>query len=1025
MAKAGLEARLRRQRGETPPPRQRRDIGRNERADVLSSRAMPGRLPFALLPGFCAWALAVSAQDLPSSTYTTTDGLPHDIVIRLVQDRRGFLWAGGPAGVARFDGERFAVYGQADGLDVATGTNALRTGAPDELWIATNGAGIFRFDLASRDSATRFTQVRVGDSRATNRVNTLAVQPDGLIWAGTDAGLLIGRPGQAFHRIALPLPEGQSQDGVQISSVFLHQSGVWVGTLDGTYVCRSAPEAACVRGPRIRARMIVPDREGRLWMATPDGIHIVRPGAGGSVSDPPDVLAIGTSVTRLFIGSDGVLASTEDGRVLLVAGHALRELFRCDESVRIYDVIEDATRNLWIGTTRGLVAVRLFSARDGLRTPYLLALRRDAGGQVYVQTENYWLHRIEAEQLTSVRLRLPAGVRPSIWSGTAILVDRTGDVWLGTARGLFRYTRPAYARDRVVEVTPASTYTTADGLAGNHVSEIFEDSAGDLWIATMPAGPDTLTVWRRQHRHFERLGRAAGLPPFNQPTAFMEDRSGSIWARLREGGIIRVRDNRADVFGEAHGVPTQVTASLIDRQGRLWLGGQGSLARVADVAADVIRVTTTVHDVGRSPRHMLQDRTGRLFVGTFDGLQAVDSEGHGVRRISSFEGLPRGSVDALVEDRDGSLLLIVGRTLARLTPSSVVAARSPPRCLLSSVQVAGRALSLPDAGLERVEVPDISPGQNHIEVEFLGLSPRLGEPLSYEYRLRGISDGWTRARDRRVTYAGLAAGRYTFEARAAGADGQSMSSVATLSFRVLPPWYQRWWFLSAALAASLLLVYLVHRARLGAAIRTERLRSRIATDLHDDIGASLSQISILAELARRRAGTVEARVAEPLASIATTSRDLVDAMSDIVWAVNPRTDSLADLTRRMHRFAEETLGGADIALEFSGPQGDADLRIGADVRRELYLILKESVNNIARHSGASRAWVAFALIRQELRLVITDDGRGFDPGARVDGNGLASMRKRAAAFGGTLDIDSGPGRGTQVRLTASLRHLAD
>jgi signal transduction histidine kinase len=313
---------------------------------------------------------------------------------------------------------------------------------------------------------------------------------------------------------------------------------------------------------------------------------------------------------------------------------------------------------------------------------------------------------------------------------------------------------------------------------------------------------------------------------------------------------------------------------------------------------------------------------------------------------------------------------------------------------------------------------ELSPSENQIEVEFTGLSPRLGEPLQYEHRLSGASDAWTRAADRRVVYAGLGPGRYTLEARVSGSD-QSRSAPAIVSFRVLPPWYERWWFLALVVSALLLGAYSAHRVQLAHALRTERLRSRIATDLHDDIGASLSQISILAEVARRRAG--ETAAVAPLASIADTSRDLVDSMSDIVWAVNPRTDSLSDLTHRMHRFAEETLGAADIALTFSAPPDDIHLKLGADLRRELYLILKESVNNIARHSGASAAVVRPSLARHQLRLEIADNGRGFDPGVPADGNGLASMRKRAAAFGGAFDIDSTPGHGTRVSLTASLR----
>jgi signal transduction histidine kinase len=237
---------------------------------------------------------------------------------------------------------------------------------------------------------------------------------------------------------------------------------------------------------------------------------------------------------------------------------------------------------------------------------------------------------------------------------------------------------------------------------------------------------------------------------------------------------------------------------------------------------------------------------------------------------------------------------------------------------------------------------------------------------------------------------------------------------------VIPPWYRQWWFLTACAAALVALTYTGHRTRLAQVVRTEQLRSRIATDLHDDVGASLSQIAILAEVTRRRAGSADGSITQPLAAIATTSRDLVDAMSDIVWAVNPRTDSLADLTRRMRRFADETLDAVDVALDFSAPPEDVELKLGADLRREIYLILKESVTNIARHSGASKARVELQLIRHELRLSIADNGHGFDTNASFDGNGIASMRKRVAQLGGDLSISSAPGFGTHVTLSVML-----
>jgi len=210
--------------------------------------------------------------------------------------------------------------------------------------------------------------------------------------------------------------------------------------------------------------------------------------------------------------------------------------------------------------------------------------------------------------------------------------------------------------------------------------------------------------------------------------------------------------------------------------------------------------------------------------------------------------------------------------------------------------------------------------------------------------------------------------------------------------------------------------------RVAQLLRVERVRARISTDLHDDIGASLSQIEILAEVRRQRmrhdrpANAPEPAAAEPLERIAETSRGLVDSMSDIVWAINPEVDSLADLVHRMRRFVEDTLGAGDIDVTFRAPESKVDLKLGADLRREIFLILKESVTNIAKHARATRVAIDFENSGRRLWLRISDNGQGFDPAEATDGHGVASMRRRVAALGGRLTIDSAQGRGTTITL---------
>jgi signal transduction histidine kinase len=270
-----------------------------------------------------------------------------------------------------------------------------------------------------------------------------------------------------------------------------------------------------------------------------------------------------------------------------------------------------------------------------------------------------------------------------------------------------------------------------------------------------------------------------------------------------------------------------------------------------------------------------------------------------------------------------------------------------------------------------------------------------------------------------VSYANLGAGKYRFLVRAVNAAGVSSSSPAIISFSILPPIWQRWWFLMFATVLILLVAHRVHKYRLAQALKLERVRTRIATDLHDDIGSSLSQVSVLSEVIGRRVKSDPA-VAEPLATIGSVSRELVDSLNDIVWAINPRRDHLSDLAQRMRRFASDIFTARNIDFSFTAPRTNHDLKVGADMRRDVFLIFKESVNNIVRHSHCSRADITFDVNDGILKLIVSDNGHGLNGKQNGEGNGLFSMRQRAANLGGSFEAISNRGSGTTVRLEVPL-----
>jgi signal transduction histidine kinase len=325
-------------------------------------------------------------------------------------------------------------------------------------------------------------------------------------------------------------------------------------------------------------------------------------------------------------------------------------------------------------------------------------------------------------------------------------------------------------------------------------------------------------------------------------------------------------------------------------------------------------------------------------------------------------------------------------------------------------------------GEAEIALLDLSPQSNQLQIDFVALGFAAGEGLRYQYRLEGAGQDWSPLTEQRtVNFANLAAGGYRLLVRAVNADGVMSDPPATFSFTIQRPFWQRWWFLTLVAVMVGLAAYALYRYRLTRLLELERVRTRIASDLHDDIGANLTRIAILSEVAHSHLHDEKASIENPLSSIAQISRESVASMGDIVWAINPRRDHLIDLIQRMRRLASEVFAGRRIEYEFRAPESEDELRLGADVRRDVFLVFKEAVTNTARHAGCSNVEIELRVERSSIVLTVHDDGRGFDTKASTEGNGLLSMKRRAASLGGDLQVSSIEGKGTQISLKVPFR----
>lgn len=318
----------------------------------------------------------------------------------------------------------------------------------------------------------------------------------------------------------------------------------------------------------------------------------------------------------------------------------------------------------------------------------------------------------------------------------------------------------------------------------------------------------------------------------------------------------------------------------------------------------------------------------------------------------------------------------------------------------------------------------LGPGEGRLRIAYFA----AGERLRYQYRLAGAEQGWSPpTEERAVTYAALRPGVYRFDVRAVTEDGRADATAAIVRFTVLPPFWRRPWFAALVAVTAMALAYAAHRNRLARVLAVERVRTRIATDIHDYIGASLSRIAILGELVKRDVEGTHAEAGRLASEIATSARGLLEAAGDIVWSIDPSRDELADLAARVRAFGADLLEADGVAWQVDLTESAAHVRLDPEKRRHLFLAVKEALHNVARHAHATRATVSFRLEGRALQVEVRDDGRGFTEEVggpsppRRGGHGLPSVRARAEALGGRLVILSRPGEGTLLRLEAPLR----
>ncbi len=989
---------------------------------------------------------------------TTKDGLSQDIVTSVIEDSRGFMWFGTEDGLNRYDGYSIRTY-KNNPLDSTTiAGNSIGPMLVDNqgrLWISSNGLNLYdertdRFirnvwspsdpfslpndhvtalcrdsggsiwagtdeGLARLDSRTgkwtRYKHDALNEaSLSASAVRALLVDGRGTIWIGTENGLdRYDASSDRFVRFLYLRNGAKEKDRRFVQSIFEGGDGmIWLGT-NGSGLIRFDPRTSVTKRftyvPHSRNApadniifAIEADHLGRLWIGHFGGLDIFDPSTETfdhykQSRDEPDAI-IGDRVYAIYADTKKAMwLGTYHGGVDRFDPHrhkfALYRSFSVAENSsdgNILSLLEDSKNNVWIGTQTGLAIVRPVPGIDGpdlRQIPTPPAIEVGAITALFEDSHRtIWIGYDKPGTLERLNSRGQVVARYPFQGVRTVTEDRTGNLWFGTREdGLICFS-PGSGAATLYRNKPENP----DSLWGGGVWCLFTDKAGNVWVSSSGDNEclNRFDVQRHSFTHFGSKSADAHWIPGTNVRSIHEDSSGTLWFGLWGGGLIKYERtaNRFTRYLEGNGLPSNyVKAVLRDGRKTLWISTERGISRF-DPQTEKFR-NYTVDDGLQGDRFYsgsaLRSRNGTMYFGGDHGLNVFH-------------------------------------------PDSVRDDEIPPVVRLTSFKVFDKLLNLPDA-IWNVPSLELSYRQDFISFEFVALD--YSSPLRnrYAYKLEGFDQEWIDAGERRyAAYTHLDGGTYTFRVKAANGDGIWNDNGTSIQIIIHPPYWKTFWFRFLVAVAIVAAFYLAYRIRLARVLAVERLRQRIAQDLHDDVGTNLSTIALASQsLARKRGSGKEA--IEALERIGAVAQRTTDQMKDIVWILKTNNDSLDNLVTKMREVASQLLVGTRFKFEI--PTEELLEKVDLEFKRNIFLFYKECLNNIAKHSAATEVTIKADYSGGLFLLQIDDNGKGFDKQSVASGSGLQNLRARAKQIKGSVTINSDPGHGTHISLavkTTQMRH---
>ena len=989
---------------------------------------------------------------------TVQNGLSHNKVNCIIQDKRGFIWLGTDDGLNRYDGRNFLHFRHRLQDTTSISGNIITDLVEDKqgiIWIATADGGLSRYDYTLPPSL-QFRQYKnlPGDASSipVNTINALLDDQNGYIWLATSGknvlrfnkkterfdditksgktaldlvldknGIIwVGRQGGGLMKIN-PTTFAITEDEryrdlyanlphVTVTALYKdNSSNIWYGSWDKILYRHSAvaykEEVFQTTGPysfqNDEILSFAEDAAGRLWMGGKEkGLHVYDkrigrfynfkhdPSKEGSIADNRINCIFTDKRGKVWLGTNRGLCINQPDKQQFVQQFLNGT---ADAPVTIFDFYEDEDGSVWFGTSDGIfqqkkdgsfIHQKLAYNRAPLQVSYFFKDQE----VVYLGT-NYSLFIYNP--VTNALKLLPNTEKDGVMNGiinsrvVSVLKDNIDGrpVLLTVPYGHFL----AYydlQKQKWISRLDSLNIVENFNLKDNLIRRLYRTSNGTLWMATAKEGLAMLTHNSLpKASYFKHDPKNPNSIANNNVYDMAEDNKGNLWVSTNGGGL-HYFDIKSKQFTQIAASNNLIEGVQVDHHQNVWMISNGDLQKY-----DPVRKTYASYD-----------------------LPDIEKTG--------------GIKGRIFKDRGGKLYVAGTNFFISFHPDSLIETKTEPKVWLTDFQIFNQSFS----HLLLQDKITLKYKENYFAFEFAAPDFAAGSNIQYSYMLEGLDKDWVEAGERNyVSYSNLEGGDYTFKVRVTNTPGSWSKEVATMRMTIIPPyWKTAWFFVFCALLLALA-VYAIYRYRINELLKRQNIRNKIAQDLHDNVGSTLSSISVYSQVARiYQQQKKEDDLDSTLEKISSTSSEMISELNDTVWAINPRNDNMQVILQRMDSLARPLLASQGMQFHFQHDKSIEAINLAMEKRKNFYLVFKEAVNNVLKYSGAKNLFITIRQKGKHIQMEIKDNGRGFDLSKTSEGykssdvfgggNGLKNMQTRAKEMNGKISVHSKPGEGTIVNL---------